>query len=195
MTALANQTEKQVTRPLAVLVPLIKDDLQQGKEASEKAGIPYYRAAGDKMIEAKPQLDHGEFVSWIKRNFGISKQQAQRYMSLASTTNDAQKSRARDFSSIRDFERQTTGSTSTGKTNWHEPVKQIINKAEDQMERLREYELNRAEESRAQKTLAMQLIDIGYKALATKLHPDKGGSREAMARLNTVRDRLRKLYA
>jgi hypothetical protein len=39
--------------------------------------------------------------------------------------------------------------------------------------------------------LAMQLIDIGYKALATKLHPDKGGSGDAMSRLNEVRDRLK----
>jgi DnaJ-class molecular chaperone len=39
--------------------------------------------------------------------------------------------------------------------------------------------------------LAMQLIDIGYKALATKFHPDKGGSRDAMSRLNEVRDRLK----
>jgi hypothetical protein len=32
----------------------------------------------------------------------------------------------------------------------------------------------------------------GYKALAAKLHPDKGGSHEAMARLNRVRDNLKR---
>jgi hypothetical protein len=42
-----------------------------------------------------------------------------------------------------------------------------------------------------QSELALRLIDIGYKALAMKLHPDKGGSQDAMARLNLVRNRLR----
>jgi len=31
------------------------------------------------------------------------------------------------------------------------------------------------------------MIDLGYKALAKELHPDKGGSSEVMARLNRVR--------
>jgi hypothetical protein len=45
----------------------------------------------------------------------------------------------------------------------------------------------------AQKALGRRLIDIGYKALASKLHPDKGGSPEGMSRLNTVRDQLRRV--
>jgi hypothetical protein len=51
-------------------------------------------------------------------------------------------------------------------------------------------ERKRYEERDAQRTLALQLIDIGYKVLARELHPDKGGSREAMARLNAVRHHL-----
>lgn len=43
--------------------------------------------------------------------------------------------------------------------------------------------------------LSIQLIDIGYKVLATKLHPDKGGSPEAMLRLNAVREILKKAIA
>ena len=39
--------------------------------------------------------------------------------------------------------------------------------------------------------LARELIDIGYKALAKELHPDRGGSVESMAMLNRVRDRMR----
>jgi hypothetical protein len=39
--------------------------------------------------------------------------------------------------------------------------------------------------------LVLQAFDIGYKALARKLHPDNGGSNEAMARLNYARDRLK----
>jgi curved DNA-binding protein CbpA len=52
--------------------------------------------------------------------------------------------------------------------------------------------LSQAKERETQRTLSLQLIDIGYKVLATKLHPDKGGSPEAMARLNQVRDALKR---
>ena len=41
--------------------------------------------------------------------------------------------------------------------------------------------------------LAQDLIDAGYRALATKLHPDRGGSKDAMARLNRVRDELKQI--
>ena len=34
---------KQVTRPLNMLVPLIKKDLEAAHDASERAGMPYYR--------------------------------------------------------------------------------------------------------------------------------------------------------
>jgi ParB-like chromosome segregation protein Spo0J len=55
--------------------------------------------------------------------------------------------------------------------------------AEDAMARQAEQEL--------QRELALQLINAGFRALAAKLHPDKGGSKEAMVRLNQVRARLR----
>jgi hypothetical protein len=43
-------------------------------------------------------------------------------------------------------------------------------------------------EAELQRQLGVQMIDTGFKALATKLHPDhNGGSTEAMARLNQVR--------
>jgi Protein of unknown function (DUF3102) len=56
-----------------------------GNEAAQAAGMPYYRAAGEKMLEAKAQLKHGEFGPWIKRKFSISDRQARTYMALAKT--------------------------------------------------------------------------------------------------------------
>ena len=35
------------------------------------------------------------------------------------------------------------------------------------------------------------VIDIGFKILVKELHPDKGGSSDAMSRLNRLRDRLK----
>jgi len=57
-----------------------------------------------------------------------------------------------------------------------------------EIDRIRREALKWAEEQEARRTLALQMIDAGYKALASKLHPDKGGSPEAVMRLNQVRD-------
>lgn len=187
---------REISRPLKILVPLIKEDLRQGDEAAKNASMPYYRAAGEKMLEAKGQLEHGEFGDWIKRNFGLGKDQSGFYMKLAIATAGKQKSTA-DFSSLKDFRRRELGHdipTSGGGVrppSWQEPVKEIIGRVDTETLNLRKAELSRLEERDAERKLAQQLIDIGYKALASKLHPDKGGSRDAMSRLNRVRDRLK----
>lgn len=188
----------QVARPLKVLVPLIREDLTHGNEAAKNAAMPYFKSAGEKMIEAKPQLGHGEFEPWIKRNFGISASHARNYMALARATANKQNAApaAPQFSSLDDFRRKHLGQDyrvpgSRRDVAWTDPVKQIIGRVDTDTLNLRKAEMNRAEEREAQRKLALQLIDIGYKALASKLHPDKGGSRDAMARLNAVRDRLK----
>jgi hypothetical protein len=66
-----------------------------------------------------------------------------------------------------------------------------IRRASEAAERWDAEELSRQEERDAERKLALLVIDTGFKALASKLHPDKGGSRDAMARLNRVRDRLK----
>jgi hypothetical protein len=53
-------------------------------------------------------------------------------------------------------------------------------------------DLKRADDREAERKLALQLINIGHKTLATELHPDKGGSCEAMSRLNAIRNRLKR---
>lgn len=191
---LATQERKAIARPLRILVPLIKEDLRHGDDAAKSASMPYYCAAGEKMIEAKSQLAHGEFQPWIKRNFRIGFAQANLYMSYARATGGKQSSLPGNFSSMDDFKRRHLGYKgvipgSQRDKDWHEPVKKIMGRVD--LEALRDTELKRAEERDAERKLALQLIDIGYKTLATKLHPDKGGSRDAMRRLNTVRDRLK----
>jgi hypothetical protein len=182
----------QVARPLKVLVPLIRKDLKQGNEAAQSAGMPYFRAAGEKMIEAKRQMDHGEFKPWLNRSFDVSYTQCVYYMGLCKTEKDAP---GAHFSSIDDYRRRHLGHERTPGSRrdaaWQEPVKQIIGRVDTDTLNLRKAEMNRADEREAQRKLALQLIDIGFKALASKLHPDKGGSRDAMARLNAVRDRLK----
>ena len=107
--ALAQAEPGTVVRPLSKLAFLIQADLVQGRGAAERAAMPYYLAAGEKLIEAKSQLDHGEFKPWVQRHFGISHKQATIYMRLAADTAErsAKKLPAGDFSSLNDFVGQT----------------------------------------------------------------------------------------
>jgi hypothetical protein len=168
--------EHAVTRPLKVLVPLIREELEQG----HAAGLEHYRRAGEMLLEAKEQVQQGEWQGWVKRNFPLSINTANIYMRLAT----ASEKRTRvPFSTLSDFR-----GAGSHQPQWHEPVREAIKSIP-----VRNWEVERQErhkENRLRKQMAVQLIDIGYKVLATKLHPDKGGSSEAMARLNRVRTLL-----
>jgi hypothetical protein len=188
-TSLATNETTQVARPLNVLVPLIKEDFLKAKEAADRASHPYFQMAAEKMCEARAQMTYSEFTSWAHRHFGIKTAQADKYLRLGKYTGNYPSARV---DSISDFQRRIGESprgAERGGASWHDPVKQILGRVD--VNTLRDTELKRADERDASRKLALQLIDIGYKALATKLHPDKGGSRDAMSRLNTVRDRLK----
>lgn len=188
MTTIVSSEENQVARPLSILVPLIREDLEQAKEASERAGLPYYRSAGEKLLEAKEQIEYGEFKAWVARSFKISHTQANLYMRLV----DTERKTPGRFSSLHEFRKKHLGEKQTVyPQDWHEPIKKIIGTIDTGALNRRRAETARIDEREVQRKLALQLIDIGYKALATKLHPDKGGSKEAMVRLNQVRDRLK----
>lgn len=190
-TAVAVNEEQRVVRPLRVLVPLIQDDLKHGREAAERAGMPYYQAAGEKLIEAKIQIKHGEWGSWLDRELSISRSQADRYILYAKADVKTKFTARGEFASLREVERSVNPNIGTGKTAWHEQVTNIVSRVDTETLNLKREELKRQEEREAQRKLALQLIDIGYKVLARTLHPDKGGSREAMSRLNAVRERLK----
>jgi hypothetical protein len=59
-------------------------------------------------------------------------------------------------------------------------------RAEQSLHWAQEMERQR-QERQEQRELSLRMIDLGYKALAKELHPDKGGSSEVMARLNRAR--------
>ena len=192
--AMTVERTKQIMRPLRELVSLIKEDLQNGDEAAESAGMPYYKAAGEKMIEAKPQVKGG-FHIWLKKTFHRSSSQCQRYMGLARATSGKQKIPGGAFESLSDFRRRHLGEhkPTSGVVHrvWRQDVDDIAERARREMARIQEDDLTRKEEREAETKLALRLIDIGYKVLAKELHPDSGGSRDAMQRLVRVRDRLK----
>src|SRR5262245_15217120 len=74
------RAQSQIARPLKVLVPLIKEEL----EAGDEAGIEHYRHAGEMLLEAREQVSRGSWGPWLGKNFELSKSTAFKYMRLAS---------------------------------------------------------------------------------------------------------------
>ena len=179
--ATRTQATTTIARPLKVLVPLIQEELQAGNAA----GLEHYRRAGEMLLEAKEQVRHGEWGRWVDKNFHLSMTTAQRYMQLVDVT---EKRRARPESTLSSITQPNR--EAHHRPTWHEPVRQITNRVN--VEALASEERARKQEQQLIRQLGNQLIDIGYKVLATKLHPDKGGSAEAMGRLNSVRELLRR---
>jgi hypothetical protein len=100
-------------------------------------------------------------------------------------------SRERKTVSFEELLRDRMADRQIGTEEWQRQIaKQVeINHKRIEAERKRiEAEIA---ERKARDKVVSQLIDAGYKVLATKLHPDKGGSSEAMTRLNQAREQLR----
>ena len=189
MTDVTQAQTTAVARPLKVLVPLIKKDLDEIRKAEKEAAMDEKRHCGELMIEAKSQLKQGEFGPWLKRNFEISHRYANEWMNLARVTEFAEPIPL----SIREVVERTRNNPNFGKeAAWRAPIREALRNVDMEMMNRRKAEVARLEERALERKLALQLIDIGYKILATKLHPDKGGSRDAMARLNAVREKLKK---
>lgn len=175
----------KIARPLKVLVPLIQGELSAG----HSAGMEHYRKAGEMLLEAKDQVAHGSWGRWLSKNFELSQSTARVYMRLArhfdrpsvevnalpTSINQAiggtdrvreQRVASRPlFSAMRDVDRDTFAQERQAREN----------------------------EVRLHRELAQELIELGYRALAMRLHPDRGGSKEAMVRLTAVRDELKSI--
>lgn len=194
MVSIVASEGQQVARSLKVLASLIKEDLAHGAKAAEAASAPFFIAAGAKLDEAKGQMPHSEFKVWVRKNFKFGERQAQMYISLHTATLSLEQRsalRLRSDMSFREAVQELTPNKNYGKkAAWRENAQENIRKAKEDASRLEEETLTRRQEREAMRKLALQLIDIGYKALASKLHPDRGGPKDAMVRLNRVRKHL-----
>lgn len=187
---LATVEKQEIARPLKVLVPLIREEI----EAGEEAGLEHNRRAGELLREAKSQIpNRNEWFVWLKRNFKkdglpLSERTAYRYMQLAETLEESRVRRA--IHTTPEITMHQIIRPNEPRNSWEQPVRESINRVD--VDRLIQERQNQEKESRLVREVALNLIDIGYRALAAKLHPDKGGSAEAMARLNKARDLLKR---
>jgi hypothetical protein len=179
---------RQIARPLKILIPLIQDELQRGNAA----GREHYSRAGQMLLEAKDQVGHGGWGRWLTKNFDLTQRTAQQYIRWAKHVEQIRSGASQvSFNSLRDMtgqrEHERTERTSAQQQAFRRVLRDV---ARDDFMQERQ---TRDDEVRLHRELAEELIDIGYRALATRLHPDRGGSKDAMARLNRVRDELKQI--
>jgi hypothetical protein len=165
-----------IARPLPVLVPLIQEELGAG----DAAGFAHYRRAGALLLEARDSVAAFKWGAWLSKNFALSRSTAWRYMKLAETGGR--------------FGAETTIEDALGykprrerHAEWN-PVREVTARVD--ADRLGQARQAREDEARLHRDLAYELIEIGFKAMAMRLHPDRGGSKDAMRRLNRVREEL-----
>lgn len=170
-----------IGRPLKVLIPLIQSELQLGNSA----GREHYRRAGEMLMEAKTQVAYGGWGKWLSKNFELSRSTAAVYMQYADLSREAQQAP----SSLREMRGDTERVREQRQSKQQQQFRKVLHDvARDAFVQERQ---DRKDESALHKELALELIEIGYRALATRLHPDRGGSKDAMIRLNRVREELK----
>jgi hypothetical protein len=188
--SMAVQSEgRKVARPLKILIPMIQSELQQGNSA----GREHYINAGRMLTESKGQVGYGGWGKWLRKNFDLSHDTAANYMRWAKEHDDFT-SGARKVPPSSSM-RQMTGNTDRQREDRQSKQQQDFRRilrdvARDDFVQERQA---RDDEVQLHRDLAEELVDIGYRALATRLHPDRGGSKDAMSRLNRVRDELKSI--
>jgi len=180
---------RQVSRPLKVLVPLIQEELNAGISA----GMAHYIKAGRMLNEAREIVTYGNWGRWLKDNFHLSRDTANDYMRVARQVDKADPTCRELPTSITSVVDQPRTIKSVTKKNKLKSLFDGVDKIN--VTRLSDERKSRVDELKLHRDIALQLIDLGYKALATRLHPDAGGSRDAMSRLNTVRHELKEFAA
>jgi uncharacterized Zn finger protein (UPF0148 family) len=187
--AVAVQSKRNIARPLKILVPMIQGELAAGNSAAHD----HYRHAGEMLIEARQQVTHGSWGRWLTKNFDLSRHTAAVYMQWARHAAEqmARPSQHTAFSSLNEMRGGTERRREERQAKQQQQLRRLLREVpRDDFAQERQ---RREDEIKLHRELALQLIDLGYRALATKLHPDRGGSRDAMMRLNHVRDELKSI--
>ena len=131
-------------------------------------------------------------VEWLAKNFDLSCSTANIYMrwsremELARATHQTPK-----YNNLSDMRGDAARGRDDRQSKQQQEFRRVLRDvARDDFVQERQ---SRDHEIQLHRDLAEELIDIGYRALATRLHPDRGGTKDAMSRLNRVRDELKSI--
>jgi hypothetical protein len=75
---------------LSALAAEIRREVEQA-EADYRSAVQHAVRAGELLIEAKAQVQHGQWLPWLEANFPGSARSPQGYMRLAENAEDAQR--------------------------------------------------------------------------------------------------------
>jgi hypothetical protein len=189
MTTMAVKDRDEVMRSPAVLKPLIESQVELGF----RAGVSFFKRAGVLLLEARDGIKSDQawarYVEALRPDgMRVAPQQATQWMRLGRSErlglgHTSVDSARRDPRTRRRSPHDGRGGA--GRSTSSDQV--------DQAEAHRRAEQADFHEQRRQERAEMLLlIDAGYKAMAMKRHPDKGGGKDAMTLLKEVRDILRK---
>lgn len=186
---LATIRKTEIARPLKVLIPLIQSELQQGNDAARD----HYRLAGEMLIEAKEQIAHGGWSRWLIKNFDLSQATAGIYMRWARLHLQNESGAHNLPSSMRQMRGDSERQREDRRSAQNQRFKRVLRDVMKDRDTFVQERQARDDEIKLHRELAEELIDAGYHALAKVLHPDRGGAKEAMTRLNRVRDELKQI--
>jgi hypothetical protein len=97
--------------PLSDLAPRIRE-AHQAAEANRQSAVASAIMVGQLLEEARAQVPHGEWLSWLERNTGLSQRTAQRYLRYAKHADELKDAAVIDLS-IRNADRKIAGDPRT----------------------------------------------------------------------------------
>lgn len=182
------QTKEDTLRDINAHVRAIKGELA----AVEVRAHDRYIAIGEHLTELRKLVPTGSWIRFIRDNFDFTDASANRYMKfyrevranrrpskLSDVETPRQNHQPRDFNAFRSTVHQA-----------RENIRQASQRHAPEPETGR-----RSPQSHKAfvRQLAQEIVTTGYKILAQKHHPDRGGANADMAALTEARDMLVRL--
>jgi len=164
-----------------------KEQWDLGDQHAAEAGEPYWVRGAEALEKAKASV-----LALGKETFGAYQERV--------TGRDESTCRERRQAYRKYIEDKSTRKSSNGAAGSRASIRGLSGKAKrDNASRQAREQLhtrieNRSKEDAAVRALAKRMIDIGYKTLAKELHPDAGGSKEAMVRLGDAKKRCYRVF-
>lgn len=136
------------------------------------------------LNHAKSLVPHGTFMVWVETHCGFKIRQAQSLMATSNTherhahlESDRAAHAKHRLKTKEERKAQATTSAEAFRRDAKEQAEPVDMEADEAALR----------ESDSQQEMADKLVEAGYRTLAKQMHPDVGGTHEAMTRLTKVR--------
>jgi len=178
--------DRQITESLDVIVKRIKKNLALMVSIAERMTYDQQVEIGKDLLLAERKVT-GSWYRWLDKNFSMSIQTAKRYMLAARKEREKHTiAGKRRFRNITEALRDTDPTYALPRHKKNEqPIRNIVDEIDTDI--FAERQKTETKERRLKKEMALELVEAGFRALSHKFHSDKGGSDDAMRRLDEVR--------